>query len=71
MSFRYDKSIFFANDGSSFRVTKDDPLEANIFEMFGADLSGVCSKAIGGTILGSDPIVELLVGIEGEYRCDV
>lgn len=52
-------------------MSKDDPLETNISEVLGTDLSGVCSEAIVGAILSSNPIVELLIRIECEYRRDV
>ena len=69
--FRNDEFIIFFDDGSSFRVTQDDPLKSNIFEMFRADLSGVGSKVVVGAVLCGDLILELLVLVEGKDGGDV
>ena len=52
-------------------MSQNDPFESDIFEMFGADLSGVGSQIVVGAVLGGDLVLELLVVVEGEDGGDV
>lgn len=54
LGFRDNQLIIFPNNGPSLRMTKNNPLQSKIFQMFRADLTSISPKPIVGRILRSN-----------------
>ena len=48
-----NKLISFVEICSSFGVSENGPLNSEVFEMGGTDLSGICSEFVVRAVLGS------------------
>ena len=66
-----DELVAVSEEGSSLRVSEDDPVDVGVLELVGGDLSGEGTRSLGEGVLGGDlgrGVEELLDRKEVERR---
>lgn len=64
LSFGDNQVVLFAKECPALWMAKNDPLQSNIFEVFGTDFSSICSMSIVGSILSCNLIRKLVARVE-------